>query len=47
MHYIKKCKHGIVQSQCRCFDKNKHVEIVSCLTGPVSGELVHPICREK
>lgn len=28
-HFIKRCKHGVVQSQCRCIG-NKQVTIVAC-----------------
>lgn len=31
-HFIEKCKHGKVVSQCRCIDQNKTVRIVKCPT---------------
>lgn len=29
-HYIAKCKHGTMVSQCRCISKDKEVRIVPC-----------------
>jgi hypothetical protein len=29
-HFIKRCRHGTMVTQCRCFDKNKRVVIVAC-----------------
>ena len=29
-HFIQKCQHGVVVSQCRCIDPKKVVEIVPC-----------------
>lgn len=33
-HFIKKCVHGIVLSQCRCPSADKRVEIVPCYHPP-------------
>lgn len=30
VHFVKKCKHGFVLSQCRCTSPNKTVIIMSC-----------------
>lgn len=30
MHFIDKCKHGVVVRQCRCADPNKVEHIVAC-----------------
>lgn len=32
-HFINRCKHGVVQSQCRCPSPNKRVTIVACSPG--------------
>lgn len=29
-HFIEKCVHGTVGSQCRCMDPNKEVRIIPC-----------------
>lgn len=29
-HFIEKCRHGVVVTQCRCSNKNKSVRIVEC-----------------
>jgi hypothetical protein len=31
-HFIKQCKHGRLVTQCRCFSKDKRVEIVACVS---------------
>ncbi len=30
VHFIEKCEHGMVVTQCRCPDPNKTVRIVPC-----------------
>lgn len=46
MHLIKKCKHGVVHMQCRCWDRNKAVEIVPCMINN-NGTLLHEKCKEE
>jgi hypothetical protein len=31
-HFIRQCKHGRLVTQCRCFSKDKRVEIVACVS---------------
>jgi hypothetical protein len=31
-HFIRQCTHGRLVTQCRCFAKDKRVEIVACVS---------------
>lgn len=43
-HFIKQCKHGVVESRCRCIGPHNITE-VPCMTNQ-HGKLIHEECKE-
>lgn len=42
-HFIKQCKHGVIESRCRCIGPHD-VTIVPCMTNH-HGVLLHEVCK--
>lgn len=44
-HEVRQCKHGIVESRCRCIHGSQNITIVPCMTNH-HGVLLHEQCKE-